>query len=189
MGNNEWLAEILVEYASLKGVNIDITRPVDGAELMMPSKDVGDETKICFYDFIEYLTSDERGAISMAITLDMPYFAEKARLKNKGKALARLEMELLNRRNEQIEYYLRHDKFEEMDARFVQPWKKRTGFAPIPTTLLGEDINECLVSPDSPISRFIIKMFKDKRFNEVKVLGEVISPWKNNQDNDGPKLN
>lgn len=103
---NLWLPEVLTEYAKVKGTQLDISRPVDVAETLMPTKDIYDETKMCLYDLLEYLTSDGRKMISMALAMHMPYFAEKAPLNNKFKALARLEMELLNRNDEDIKYYL-----------------------------------------------------------------------------------
>ena len=188
MENSFWLPEILKEYATIKDIQIDLSRPNDVAQLIMPSKDIGDETKICLYDFLTYLTSDGRKMISLAISMEMPYFAEKARLNNKGKALARLELELLGRKNEDVEHYLKHNRFEEMDTRYFNTVQKRTGYAPVPTTLLDLDITECLENPEDPVASFIIKMFKDKRFNSLKILNEDVSPWANIQDNI-PKLN
>ncbi len=188
MENSFWLPQILKEYAIIKGIQIDLSRPNDVAQLIMPSKDIEDETKICLYDFLTYLTSEGRKMVSLAVSMEMPYFAEKAKLDNKGKALARLELELLDRKNEEVEHYLKHNRFEEMDTRFFYRTQKRTGYAPVPTTLLGLGINECLENPEDPVASFIIKMFKDKRFNSLKIFDEEVSPWANIQDN-GPKLN
>lgn len=185
---NLWLPEVLTEYAKVKGTQLDISRPVDVAETLMPTKDIYDETKMCLYDFLEYLTSDGRKMISMALAMHMPYFAEKAPLNNKFKALAKLEMELLNRNDEDIKYYLRHNKMEEMDTRFCPPHKKRTGYAPVPTVLLDLDISDYLTDPENPLVDFVIKLYKDKRFNELELLGEDISPWNIVPKSDGPKL-
>lgn len=185
---NLWLPEVLAEYAKIKGIELDISRPVDVAETLMPTKDIPDETKICLYDLLEYLTSDGRKMISMAISMQMPYFAGKAVLNNKFKALAKLEMELLNRNDEDIKYYLKHNRSEEMDTRFCPLHKKRTGYAPVPTILLGLEISDYLTNPENSLVDYVIRLFKDKRFNKLDFLGEDVSPWNIITQNGGPKL-
>lgn len=186
--NNLWLPEVLTQYAKIKGIDLDISRPNDVAEILLPTKDIPDEAKICLYDLIEYLTSNGRKMLSVSLSLHIPYFAENAGLNNKYKALARLEMELLNRNDEDIQFYLQHNDYEEQDTRFIIPTFRRKGLAPIPTTLLGLDISDYLTDPENPLVDFVINLFKDKRFNKTQILGEDINPWDNHQTSDGPKL-
>lgn len=175
--NNGWFTELLTELSKIMDVDLDITRPNDVCEFLMPTKDIEDETKICLFDLINYLGSNERNLISMAVAMQMPYFAEKAKLKNKYKAIARLELDLLGCKDEEIRYYIRHDKYEEMDTTYCPNAVRCGNFAPIPTTLLGLDISDYLTEPENPVVAYVIKLFKDKRINDLNVLGTDVSPW------------
>ena len=175
--NNKWFTELLTELSNIMGVDLDITRPNDVCEFLMPTKDIEDETKICLLDFLNYLGSNERSLISMAVAMQMPYFAQKARPKNKYKALARLELDLLDCKNEEIRHYIKHNKFEEMDTTYCPNAVRSEYYAPVPTTLLGLDISNYLTDPENPVVSYVIKLFKDKRICNLDFLGTDVSPW------------
>lgn len=187
--NNVWFTELLTELSKIMGVDLDITRPNDVCEFLMPTKDIEDETKICLFDLINYLCSDERNLISMAVAMNMPYFAQKARPNNKYKAIARLELDLLDCKDEEIRHYIKHDEYEKMDTTYC-PHAVRSGYcAPIPTTLLGLDISDYLTDPENPVVAYVIKLFKDKRINNLNVLGSDVSLWSIMRANpNNPKL-
>lgn len=188
--NELWLKDVLSEFAKVRGIELDVSRPVDVCEFLMPTVDIPDETKICLFDLLTYLTSGERHLISMAVSMSMPYFVQKAypSMSNKQKALARLELNLLNSNDEEIMYYLRHNKLEEQDRKYCPLANVREGYAPVPTTLIGIDLSEYLLSPNDPVVAYVTGLFKDKRFGSVEVLGEDISPWSFIDNNSGPKL-
>lgn len=187
--NNLWLTDVLTELSKIMGVELDITRPNDVAEFLMPIKDIEDETRICLFDLLNYLGGPGRNLISMAISMHMPYFAQKAKLNNKSKALARLELDLLDCKDEEIRYYMQHNKFEEMDTTYCPTAVRKEYYAPVPTTLLGRDISDYLTDPENPVVAYVIKLFKDKRISNVEFLGTDLSPWTIMGENpDTPRL-
>lgn len=187
--NNSWFTELVNEYARIKGIELDITRPNDLCEVLMPTKDIPDETKICLYDLIEYLTSEGRSMLLMAISMGIPYLAENAKraFNNKFKALARLELELIECKDERISYLMGHNEYEEMETKFCPIDKRRTGKAPVPTTLLGIDLSDYLTEPTNPLVDFVIRKFKDKNLTSVEAFGSDVNPW-GKKGNGEPKL-
>lgn len=184
-----WFTEAILNLAKIRGENIDLTRPNDVCEFLMPTKDIPDETKICLFDLLGYLTCEGRQLVQMSISLHMPYFASKAGLNNTQKALARLELEYLNCKDEEVLRYMEHNIFEEMDMTYRSALQKRTGYAPVPKTLLGIPLEDYILNPDNEIVKYVIALFKDKRISDVQVLGEDANPWTiKKPDSDGPEL-
>ncbi len=174
---DNWFTNAILDLSRIQGVSIDLTRPNDVAEFLMPTADIPDETKICLFDLLSYLTSDGRQTLMLGVSMHMPYFASKAALNNTGKALARLELSLLNCEDAEIIHYMKHNIFEEMDMTYRSALQKRTGYAPVPTTLLGIPIEDYVLNPENEIVKYVHSLFKDKNISDVQVLGESVNPW------------
>ena len=166
---NSFLVSIINEISRIKGISVDITRPNDVAEFLVPANEWDDDEKMSLYDLLNYLGSSNRNFLKLAITMQMPYYVEKLTMSNKEKALARIECDLIGCQDEAITYYLKHDRYvlENGEARESKE----------PLTLMGIDIKEFKDGADNELVNYIIELFKDSELSKISILGTEINPY------------
>lgn len=174
--NNDSFITIVQDLAKIMGVELDITRPNDLCEFLVPAKEFFDKDKISLYDLINYLGSNQRSALKMAVALNMPYFIEKAPMPAKFRALARLECELAHVEDQAILWYISHENYclPEDELGQVEP-----------TTLMHRDISEFLNNQDDELIAYVIGLFQNKELNNLEVMGMPIDIFGGQPGNNG----
>lgn len=169
-----WIIDVINKIADAMGVSVDIARPNDTCEFLMPTEDIPDESKVCLYDIIEYLTSDDRKMMYMSLAWNMPYYIEHTNISNVFRALARLELHYKGCTDSTILHYVEHNKYKRMDMRFRSHLQERQGTAPEITTILGLPVETFYNDEDNKIVSCLIELFSDETLRQKNFGGAFL---------------